>query len=53
MQNFALNGIKWKEISTAAMLPLRKSIYLQVFKNYDWQHIRGQWQNHTTVFHSL
>ena len=28
MQNFALNGIKQKEISIAAMLPLHKSIYL-------------------------
>jgi hypothetical protein len=28
MQNFALNGIKWKEISITAMLPLHKSIYL-------------------------
>jgi hypothetical protein len=53
MQSFALNGIKWKEISITAMLPLHKSIYLQVFKNYDWQHINGQWLNHTAIFPSL
>jgi hypothetical protein len=52
MQNFALNSLKWKEISIAAMLPLHKSIYLQVFKNYNWQHIHGQWQKNT-AFPSL
>jgi hypothetical protein len=33
MKNFALNG---KKLAMAAMLPLHKSIYIEVFKNYDW-----------------